>query len=180
MDSAERIFYLIPKRRGDGDNVDLFLPRDLVAQESGEIAPSLGFGIFAFLRRACNRGKPRHLSFPAVIGFGEGSQVVELKLQSDCVNKIRTRSGNRFSFAQDEAAQKLDIEVSFVARKFPQNFQLAGTAAKLSSYNLWALIPEDREHLETLWMQHEFYLTGHGSMDDDRDALNGEPRWTYE
>lgn len=175
MDSGERIFYLIPSRRNDGDNIDLFLPRDLVARESGEVTPSLGFGVFAFLRRSRNRGKPRHLSFPAVIGFGEGSQVVELKLQSDYVSKIRTRSGNRFSFVQDEVAQKLKINVSFVARKFPQNFHLAGTAAILSTYNLWALIPEDREHLETLWVQREFYLTGHGLLGDDSDALNSEP-----
>lgn len=172
MSGANRVFYIIPKRRGYGEGVDLFLPRDLVAQEDGQILPSLGFGVFAFLRSASHRGKPRHLSFPAVFGFGEDSLVVELKLQSDYL-KAGTGSGSRFSFVQGEATQGIDIDASFVARKFPPNFRLAGTAASLAGYNLWALIPENREYLETLWIEREFYLTGHGTMDDDRDSLNG-------
>lgn len=172
MDDVDRIFYLIPKRRGDGENIDLFLPRDLVTQEDGEVAPSLGFGVFTFLRNARNRGKPRYLSFPAVIGFGEASRVVDLTLQSDYL-KMRTGNGNRFSFVQDATTRQLGIEASFAARQFPPQFQLAGTATKLAGYSLWALIPEDREHLEMLWAQHGFYLTGHGAMDDNRDASNG-------
>lgn len=169
MNDVDRIFYLIPKRRGDGENIDLFLPSDLIAQEDGEVAPSLGFGVFTFLRNARNRGKPRYLSFPAVIGFGEDSRVVDLTLQSDYI-KTRMGNANRFSFVQDATTRQLGIEASFAARKFPSPFQLAGAAAKLSGYSLWALIPEDREHLETLWAQRAFYLIGHGALDENRDA----------
>ncbi|WP_042883679.1 hypothetical protein [Cupriavidus necator] len=171
MDDVDRIFYLIPKRRGDGENIDLFLPGDLVAQEDGKIAP-LGFGIFTFLRNACNRGKPRYLSFRAVIGFGEDSRIVDLTLQSDYI-KTRTGNTNRFSFVEDATTRQLGIEASFAARKFPPPFQLAGAAAKLSGHSLWALIPEDREHLETLWAQRAFYLIGHGALDESRDVSNG-------
>jgi hypothetical protein len=172
MDDVDRIFYLIPKRRGDGENIDLFLPGDLIAQEDGEVAPSLGFGVFAFLRNARNRGKPRYLSFPAVIGFGEDSRVVDLTLQSDYI-KTRMGNANRFSFVEDATTRQLGIEASFAARKFPPPFQLAGVAAKLASYSLWALIPEDREHLETLWAQRAFYLIGHGALGDNRNVSNG-------
>jgi len=171
MDDVDRIFYLIPKSRGDDENIDLFLPGDLGAQEDGEIAP-LSFGIFTFLRNARNRGKPRYLSFPAVIGFGEDSRIVDLTLQSDYI-KTRTGSANRFSFVEDATTRQLGIEASFAARKFPPTFQLAGAAAKLSGYSIWALIPEDRQHLETLWAQRAFYLIGHGDLDENRDASNG-------
>lgn len=171
MDDVDRIFYLIPKRRGDGENIDLFLPGDLIAQD-GEVTPSLGFGVFTFLRNPRNRGKPRYLSFPAVIGFGEDSRVVDLTLQSDYI-KTRMGNANRFSFVEDATTRQLSIEGSFAARKFPPQFQLAGVAAKLSGNSLWALIPEDREHLEKLWVQRAFYLIGHGALDESRDASNG-------
>lgn len=171
MGNLDRIFYLIPKRRDDGENIDLFLPNDLIEQEDGQIAPSLGFGVFAFLRNARNRGKPRYLSFPAVIGFGENSRVVDLTLQSEYI-KRRMGNANRFSFVEDVTARQLSIEASFAARKFPPQFQLAGAAAKLSGNSLWALIPEDRGHLEMLWAQREFYLIGHGALDENRGALN--------
>ncbi|PLC40003.1 hypothetical protein C0Q88_25240 [Ralstonia pickettii] len=171
MGDVDRIFYLIPKRRGDSENIDLFLPRDLVAQEGGEFAPSLGLGIFTFLRTPRNRGKPRYLSFPAIIGFGEDSRVVDLTLQSDYVKTMG--SANRFSFAEDATTRQLGIDASFTARKYPPPFQLAGAAAKLSGYSLWALIPEDREHLEKLWIKRAFYLIGHGALDENQDVSNG-------
>ncbi|MGE6212478.1 hypothetical protein [Comamonas aquatica] len=170
--NADRIFYLIPKHRADGQTIDLYLPSDLVTQENREIEPSLGFGVFTFLRSVQNRGKPRSLSFPAVLGFGENSQIVELTLQSEYLNNWSRRS-NRFSFEQDDTAKRLNISVSFIARKFPPHFKLAGTAEKLSSYSLWALVPENREYLESLWIARNFYLTGHGEMGDNRDASNG-------
>jgi hypothetical protein len=166
---VDRIFYLIPKFRGDGDIIDLYLPRDLIAKENGEIEPTLGFGVFAFLRTPRNRGKPRYLSFPAVLGFGENARVIVLKLQSDYL-RMRQGGGNRFWFDPETTTGQFDIETSFFARRFPPQFQLAGTAEKLSSYSLWALIPEDREYLEQLWTQHSFYLTGHGSIGDNGDA----------
>lgn len=170
--NADRIFYLIPKHSADGQTIDLYLPSDLVTQENREIDPSLGFGVFTFLRSVRNRGKPRSLSFPAVLGFGEDSQILELTLQSKYFNNW-PRRGNWFSFEQDETARMLNIDVSFIARKFPPQFKLAGTALQLSSYSLWALVPENREHLESLWIERKFYLIGHGEMDYNSDTLNG-------
>ncbi|PRX34227.1 hypothetical protein B0G75_102256 [Paraburkholderia sp. BL18I3N2] len=170
MNDLDRVFYLIPRRRGDSEIIDLFLPADLNTQD-GEVASSLGLGVFTFLRTPRNRGKPRYLSFPAVIGFGEDSRVVDLTLQSDYIKTMG--SANRFSFAEDATTRQLGIEASFAARKYPPPFQLAGAAAKLSDYSLWALIPEDREHLEKLWLERKFYLIGHGALGESRDASNG-------
>ncbi|AMP36959.1 hypothetical protein [Ralstonia solanacearum] len=171
MNDVDRVFYLIPRRRGDGENVDLFLPGDLIAQEDEEVVPSLGLGVFTFLRSPHNRGKPRYLSFPAVIGFGEDSRVVDLTLQSDYIKTMG--SSNRFLLAEDATTRQFGIDASFTARKYPPLFQLAGAAAELSGYSLWALIPEDREHLEMLWLERAFYLIGHGTLDENRDVSNG-------
>ena len=171
MNDVDRIFYLIPKRRGDSENIDLFLPGDLIAQEGEELAPALGFGVFTFLRNPRNRGKPRYLSFPAVIGFGEDSRVVDLTLQSDYIKRME--SADRFSFVEDATTRQLGLEESFAARKFPPPFQLAGVTTKLSGNSLWSLIPEDRERLEKLWVQHAFYLIGHGALDESQQASNG-------
>lgn len=161
---VDRVFYLIPKRQDGGEQVSLFLPTDLIGQADGEISPSFGFGIFTFLRSTNHRGKPRQLSFPAVVGFGEDAQVVNLTLQS---NYVKTRQGNanRFSFVPDEMSTQLGEEVSFSARKFPPQFELAGAAASLSRYSLWSLIPVNRDHLEILWKECAFYLLGYGALD---------------
>ena len=169
MSEFDRIFYLIPKRHENGESIDLFLPGDLITQEDESVVPSLGLGIFTFLRSAHNRGRPRYLSLPAVIGFGEESSVVNLTLQSDYITN-RTRNADRFSFAEDVVAQELGIEASFAARKFQPFFRLAGVAARLSGYSLWALIPEDREYLEMLWSQRAFYLIGHGTLEDNNNV----------
>lgn len=122
-------------------------------------------GVFTFLRSPHNRGKPRYLSFPAVVGFGEDSRVVDLTLQSDYIKTMG--SSNRFLLAEDATTQQFGIEASFTARKYPPLFQLAGAAAKFSGYSLWALIPDDREHLEMLWLERAFYLIGHGSLEEN-------------
>lgn len=169
MDYVDHIFYLIPRRHDNGENFDLFLPSESLIPGDENVTPALGFGVFAFLRTSHNRGKPRHLSFPAVVGFGEESRVVNLKLQSDYLAK-RMRKSDRFSFIEDETTRRLGINASFAARKFPSSFRLAGAAAMLSSYNLWALIPDDREHLEMLWVEHAFYLIGHGGVEENSDV----------
>lgn len=171
MKKVDRVFYLIPKRHVNGESIDLFLPSDLVSQEDRTLVPSLGLGIFTFLRSEHNRGRPRHLSLPAVIGFGEQSRGVELTLQSDYIVG-RTRNANRFSFVTDVLAQQFEIEASFAARKLPPHFRLAGAAARLSNHSLWALIPEDREYLEMLWAQRAFYLIGHGTLEDNNNVSN--------
>lgn len=169
MSEFDRIFYMIPKRHENGEIIDLFLPSDLITQVDESVVPSLGFGIFTFLRSANNRGRPRHLSLPAVIGFGEESRVVNLKLQSDYVTN-RIRGADRFSFAGDVVAKEFGIETSFSARKFPQNFRLSGVAARLASHSIWALIPADREYLEMLWAQRAFYLIGHGTLEENNNV----------
>ena len=169
MSEFDRIFYLIPKCQENGESIDLFLPSDLITQEDEFVVPSLGLGIFTFLRSVHNRGRPRYLSIPAVIGFGEESSVVNLTLQSDYITN-RIGNADRFSFEADVVAQEYGIEASFAARKFPSHFRLAGAAARLSGYNLWALIPGDREYLEMLWAQRAFYLIGHGTIEDNNNV----------
>lgn len=167
MNPADRIFYLIPIPKQSGDIVNLYLPSDLITQNA-EITSSLGFGVFTLLRTPHNRGKTRYISFPAVIGAGVDSRSVDLTLQSTYRdNKIKN---NRFSFVQDTTIQQLEIKASFVARRFPPEFRLAGTAAKFSNYSIWALIPDDREHLERLWTEYRFYLTGHGAIEENNNV----------
>lgn len=170
MNEVDRIFYLIPKHHENGENIDLFLPSDLIAVEGGNFVPSPGLGIFTFLRSVHNRGRPRFLSLPAVIGFGEESKIVNFTLQSDYITS--RRSADRFSFAADDVAQEFGIEAAFSARKFPPSFRLAGTAARLSGYSLWALIPEDREYLEMLWSRRAFYLIGYGILESNNAFSN--------
>lgn len=171
MDDVDRIFYLIPRRQRSGESVDLFLPKDLLAEYDGEVMPSMGFGIFTFLRTPLNRGKQRLLSFPGVVGFGQNSRNMNLVLQSEFISN-RTRRADRFSFVQSDVTLQLGINATFVARKFGPQFSLAGDALKLPNYSLWALIPEDREHLERLWVEHGFYLMGHGSLREQDDVSN--------
>jgi hypothetical protein len=171
MTNLDRIFFLIPIHRKNEDVVDLYLPSDLIDREDWEVAPSLSSGVFTFLRSAHNRGKTRHMSFPAVIGFGKKSRTVNLTLQSAYMTD-RTIKADQFSFVEDETVRQLGINASFSVRKFSPEFQLAGTAVKFSPFSLWALIPKDREHLEQLWAEHAFYLIGHGALDEDNNSPN--------
>lgn len=155
-EDSERVFYLVPlHQKGNGVTL-LSLPSDLPEVSGSQRADSVGYGIFGFLRHEMNRGTPRMLSFPAIHGFGENAQEIALTLRSDYPS---TRNANRFVF--DNADGRFS-QISFIARKFPSNFKLIGNALRFASYNLWALIPENREQLEVLWRESGFYLMGHG------------------
>lgn len=161
MKEENRVFYLIPQRGNSPDLVDLVLPEDFSLQSDGG-TPQMGFGVFVFMRNTRNRGKRRSLSFPVVVGFGENSRELKLTLQAD--NSDGNKYSSRFSVVEDELTRQLGINASFVARKFSPVFRLSGKIKVLEDNSVWELIPEDRDKLEILWRNNEFYFVGYGEL----------------
>lgn len=155
-DEGQNVYYLAPA--GIKEEVVLAFPSEI--EETAGYEVTNGFGIFVFPRCDKNRGKPRSISFPVVQGFGEAAQEFVVTLTTDY---SRTKNSHRLVCAPDDNRPFLE-KVSFLARKLPARIRIAGEASRLKSFNLWGLIPENREILEELWRTNQFYFLGYGHI----------------